>query len=206
MHNKFSRWREIGRKAMHFESNISSNSNKKMWWICNEGHEWQDTPNHRSHGRGCPYCSGHRVLKGYNDLATTHPSLIFEWNTARNDLTPQQVSAGSNRHVWWICNEGHEWKDTVVHRVTDRGCPYCSGRRLLVGFNDLATTHPRLAKEWHPSKNENLTPQMLTKGSNKSVWWVCWRCKHEWKTTVNHRTSSYKETGCPNCAGKVKEE
>ena len=57
-------------------------------------------------------------------------------------------------YVLW----GHEWQATVNDRSTGYGCPVCSGNTVLAGYNDLATTHPELAKQWHPTKNGNKTP------------------------------------------------
>ena len=36
----------------------------------------------------------------------------------------------------------------------------------------LAETHPDLAKEWHPTKNGNITPKMISAGNGKKVWWL----------------------------------
>lgn len=52
------------------------------------------------------------------------------------------------------------------------GCPYCAGRKVLAGFNDLATREPEIAKQWHPTLNGTLTPQMVTVGSHKKAWWA----------------------------------
>ena len=66
---------------------------------------------------------------------------------------------------------------------------------------NLTTTHPELIKEWHPTKNGELTPQQLTFGSNKKVWWIC-EHGHEWEVSPNGRTS--RPTGCPYCSGRKK--
>ena len=63
---------------------IAPSSSKKVWWICSKGHEWQATPNKRSKGSGCPYCSNNKIMKGYNDLETTNPSVLKEWNYKNN--------------------------------------------------------------------------------------------------------------------------
>ena len=36
---------------------ISYGSAIKVWWKCQNGHEWEASPNHRSNGRGCPECA-----------------------------------------------------------------------------------------------------------------------------------------------------
>ncbi len=124
-------------------------SGKKVWWVCKKGHEWEDTVNHRSRGRSCPYCSGKRVLIGFNDITTTHPIVAAEWNYEKNNpLLPTQFTAGSTKKVWWCCKYHHEWKSVIESRTRGTGCPYCTNRKVLIGFNDLATTNPRVAKEW----------------------------------------------------------
>ena len=59
---------------------LTLGSNKKVWWKCSIGHEWQTTIYNRNCGKGCPYCAGILVIKGYNDLKTVNPSLAKEWN------------------------------------------------------------------------------------------------------------------------------
>ena len=179
-------------------SDVLPNSNKKVWWICKNGHEWQDSISHRSANRGCPYCSGKRIIIGKNDLETLCPEIAKQWHPTKNgNLTPRDVSKGSNRKVWWVCNLGHEWQDSISHRSAKRGCPYCSGQRILKGFNDLATTHPLLIREWNYEKNEIL-PDTISRGSNKKVWWKCEE-GHEWQASIGSRSAG---VGCPICAVK----
>jgi len=103
------------------------NSNKKAWWKCKKGHEWQATINSRNNGIGCPYCAGKKVLPGYNDLATTNPELALEWHPNRNEsLSPTMVTSGSHKKVWWKCNKGHEWQATIDKRNRGNRCPVCA--------------------------------------------------------------------------------
>lgn len=178
---------------------VSVFSNKKVWWLCDEGHEWQAVINSRRNGAGCPFCSGQRAIVGINDLATVNPDLASQWHPSKNgQLSPQNVKASSNRFVWWLCEEGHEWKAMIYDRSNGCGCPICSGHKVLVGYNDLATTMPALAKEWHPTKNGTLTSRDITSGSKKRVWWLCSE-GHEWQAVISSRKSGY---GCPYCAGQ----
>ena len=176
---------------------VTYGSPKKVWWICEKGHEWESTIANRRKC-GCPYCSNQKILVGFNDLATTYPEVAKQWHPTKNgDLKPTDVIAGSSKKAWWICEKGHEWEATIASR-RKHGCPYCSNQKALVGFNDLATTHPELVKEWHPTKNGDLKPTDIVAGSNKKVWWMC-KFGHEWEAVSFTRT---KQSGCPFCSAK----
>ncbi|MBR3173717.1 MAG: hypothetical protein IKF24_04240 [Eubacterium sp.] len=184
-------------------SEVSVGSNKKIWWKCEKGHEWEASPHNRSKGRGCPICSNKLVLIGYNDLATKNPQLSFEWNYEKNgSLLPTQVSIGSSKKVWWKCEKGHEWEASVNSRTKlGTNCPFCSGRKSVKGTNDLATVYPDIAKEWNYEKNIDLRPEDIGAYSSQKVWWKCEK-GHEWQATVNNRTGVNK-TGCPVCSNRV---
>ena len=177
-------------------------SNLKYWWQCKTcGYEWQDSPSHRNgRGSGCPFCAGRVVISGKNDFATLHPLIAQEWHPEKNrSLLPSQVSRCSNKRVWWKCAMNHEWVARINDRVSDNTqCPFCQNRKVWVGFNDLDSTHPEIAQEWHRDKNAIL-PTEVTAGSSKKVWWKCAH-GHEWQAVIYSR----KTRGCPFCAGKHK--
>ena len=178
--------------------NLSISANKKVWWQCEKGHEWQAMLNSRAQGIGCPYCANKKVLVGYNDLATVNPELASEWNHIKNgNLKPQDVTISSNRRVWWQCKLGHEWETVVGHRRKSN-CPVCSGHKVLVGYNDLLTTNPDLANSWHPTKNGTLKPTDVTRGCDKKVWWRCEK-NHEWEAVISSRSAG---CGCPYCSNQ----
>ena len=187
-------------------SNVIANSGTKIWWKCPKCKgEWQTTVDSRSSGhRGCPYCAGKKVLSGFNDLKTTHPDLAKEWHPIKNNnWKATEVIAGSHKKAWWKCSEcEYEWQAVVESRALgNRGCPVCSNKICVPGKNDLKTTHPDLAKEWHPTKNGDLSPINVTKGYDEKVWWKCPKCHGEWQCHVYARTGK-DNTGCPYCAGQ----
>lgn len=176
----------------------------KVWWQCEKGHEWQATIISRTfNGNGCPVCAGKVVIAGVNDLASANPTVATQWHPTKNGtLTPEQVTPFSNRKAWWICDKGHEYYSVIAHKVQNSsGCPYCTNRKVLAGFNDLATLEPEIAAQWHPILNGELTPQMVTVGSHKRIWWQCSE-GHSWKAVIYSRTGSRKH-GCPVCVGRV---
>lgn len=175
---------------------MTTSSNQKIWWICSKGHSYECTIQHRTNGDNCPYCSNHQVLVGYNDLATTNPEIIKEWNYEKNEqIMPTMVTSGSGKKVWWKCPNGHEWIAPVYSRSKGNGCPICSNKKIQVGINDLSTTNPDLAKEWNYEKNVNIKITEVTANSKAKVWWMCPK-GHEWETTVEHRNRG---RGCPIC-------
>ncbi len=171
-----------------------------VWWLGECGHEWTASISSRSSGYNCPYCSGKRILEGFNDLNTVSPILASEWHPTKNGaLSPKDISSGSGKKVWWLGKCGHEWQARVSDRLFHKsGCPYCQRKKLLRGFNDLESLNPTLAIEWHPTKNAPLSPRDVTSNVNKKVWWLS-SCGHEWQASVSSRNSG---DGCPYCSGK----
>ena len=187
-------------------SQVLSGSHKKVWWRCEKGHSWQAAIVSRtSDGTGCPVCAGKLIIPGENDLASRFPDVAAQWHPSKNGtLTAQAVSPFSNRRVWWICKRGHSWQAAVSARTLwESGCPYCTGKKVLPGFNDLATRQPEIAAQWYQPLNGELTPEMVTLGCNKKVWWQCEK-GHVWQAVIYSRCGAQK-AGCPVCAGTVKE-
>ena len=268
-------WKKNNENSV-FPQQITTKSNKKVWWLCKNGHEWLEDPYKRSLGKKCPICNHKRVLVGYNDIQTLFPEIAEEWDFEKNigtdiktvvvgshkkvfwkckkcgyvweacvaDRTkqghgcpvcarkkivesrrktivqkngsvdsevllsewdyeknnphlPSEYSNGSGKSVWWKCKKcGYSWQAKIQNRANGRGCPCCSNKVVVRGINDLATTHPNLAKEWHPTKNGALSACDVTYGSGKKVWWLC-PVGHEYQATVLHRSNGH--TNCPIC-------
>lgn len=109
-----------------------------------------------------------------NSLEVINPDLCKEWNYKRNkNLHPKMFTANSGEKVWWICKNNHEWEAVIGSRNNGRKCPICTNRKLQIGFNDLKTLFPELAKEWDYERNMDLSPKEITKCSGKKVWWQC---------------------------------
>ena len=171
---------------------LTRGSHRVERWRCSAGHEWTASPNVRSRGSGCPYCSNEAVLPGYNDLATTHPGLAAQavgWD-------PTTLTYGSPRKMPWLCSEGHTWSAAVGQRAGKErtGCPYCAGKAVLPGYNDLATKFPNIATQavgWDPTT--------VTAGSSVKRAWQCPQ-GHEYVMAVGNRT--HQGQACPYCAGR----
>ena len=177
-------------------SDVTAGSGKKVWWLLTYDDPktgkhfnflWQAAIASRVKGAGCPFLTGHKVWKGFNDLATTHPELAAQWHPIKNgDLKPSDATAGSSKRVWWLQSYddektgrhfSFEWMSSINHRVCGAGCPYLSGKAVWRGFNDLETyckENGRLdiLSQWNYEKNGSLTPSDVTAGSNRKVWWI----------------------------------
>lgn len=165
-----------------------------VWWKCDKGHSWKLRIAVRSQGIGCRYCSNMAVLPGFNDLKSNHPEIANQIDMSVTSVDASQIVSKSPRSLDWVCSLGHKWKAAVKTRVAGRGCPYCAGVKVLVGFNDLASTSPDIAKQWDKEKNE-ISPSEVHHGSKKRAWWKC-PDGHSWSAVIQSR----RIRGCPHCA------
>ncbi|MCP4912813.1 MAG: hypothetical protein GY909_06820 [Oligoflexia bacterium] len=146
---------------------------------------------------GCTRCKKNKKLQKKN-LQAEYPNIAREWHKTKNgNKLPSSFSPHSNKSAWWSCNTcDHSWSTKISNRTSlGRGCPACANKVIIAKKNDLKTTHPYLAKEWHPTKNKDLKPSEVTYGSGKKVWWLCPN-KHEYKASILHRSHG---TECPKC-------
>ena len=189
------------RNAGLLPTEVTAGSGKKVWWKCENGHEWPAYICNRAlKNYGCRKCSKHEVVIGENDLPSMYPKLAQEWDYEKNGvLTPQMVSIGSHKTVWWRCEKGHEWPAQIKSRVAGCGCRYCTNQDVWVGYNDLQTTNPELVVEWNWEKNEDILPTQVMAGGTRYVWWKCSK-GHEWNATIVSRT--HMNSGCPKCAAE----
>lgn len=182
---------------------VAPGTMRKVWWRCPKGHSYCAAISSRA-GRntGCPICAGQKVMQGENDLASQYPRLAAQWDREKNGaLTPETVTPNSNRRVWWRCEKGHSYSAVIAYRVRSGSeCPICTNRKVLPGFNDLAAKEPVIASQWHPTLNGSLTPQQVTPGSSRRVWWRCEK-GHAWRAVISSRTGKQR-CGCPVCAGR----
>lgn len=179
-------------------SNIPAHSRKKYSWIGKDcAHVWEATATSRASGSNCPICAG-KVVDGTTSLAAKNPELVRQWS-AKNDVKPNMVHAGSRSSAWWICDEGHEWKAEINSRAKGTGCPVCTGRIVKEGFNDLATLNPSLADEWDYDSNGDIKPSEVSLNSHTPFWWQCNKdTGHKWQAAPKTRNGS--SVGCPYCS------
>lgn len=192
---------------------ISYGSNILLNWKCKNGHCWQAPPSNRIKGIGCPYCSNHKVLSGFNDLVTKRPDIADQWDYERNGrLKPNMVTTGNRKHkIWWICpnNPEHHWKATVLSRTSGCSCAICaeqqrtiSKRQTYIKMNgSFADNFPHLLEDWYNEKNnaDGVYPNSIPTHYSELVWWKCHKCGYIWQATPDGRARGH---GCTNCYRK----
>lgn len=187
-----------GKNSSLMPSDITSGSNKKVWWKCskNPHHEWQASPKQRtSQNNTCPIC---------DSIAVKFPKIAKELHPTLNTLKSSEILASSHIKVWWKCDKGfdHIWKASPNQRTSRQkpgGCPICSGYHV-VKSNSLAYVYPELTIQWDFIKNNNISPDKIYARSRKKVWWKCSVGEdHTWKAQIKSRANG---VGCPICSGR----
>lgn len=140
-----------------------------------------------------------------NSLEKQNHELAEEWHPSKNgNLKPEHVAPYSNIEVWWKCENGHEWMATPGERNNNgrkKKCGRCLGI-VVSNTNNLALTHPKIARQWHPTKNNEITPDQVLSSSRIRAWWIC-DCGKEFPMAINYRTQKQKEVCCKDCNLKI---
>jgi hypothetical protein len=180
---------------------IGTGERNNVWWLCLQGHEYEATPANRVHEKteSCPYCTRRIAISGVTDFVTENPTLAEELAALQPEgVEPAKLRSHSNVKFRWRCvvYQDHFWESAPSDRLRGFGCPICNGKKVLQGFNDLASTQPEVADQWHPTRNGHLKPTEVATRSNKIVWWLCDQ-GHEWKANISPRALG---VGCPRCS------
>ena len=180
---------DLAAEADGWDPSIYVPKNRNVSWKCKNGHVHRAKIADRLKGYGCSICSGRRKQIGFNDLATTHPEIAAQ---ARG-WDPTTYVPKSREKIQWSCSFGHTWFATVNTRVKGHGCSVCTNRKIIIGTNDLASTHPEIAEQAH-----GWDPTTVVAGSDKIVNWEC-KNGHTWPARVTRRTQG---SGCPTCSNQ----
>ena len=100
-------------------------SQKKIWWICAKGHDYEAKICHRTNGSTCPYCAKRKVGHGNSLKDNDRGDICKEWNHKRNSKGPEQYLPTSSKKVWWVCSKSHEWESIISNRTNGSNCPTC---------------------------------------------------------------------------------
>ena len=137
----------------------------------------------------CPCCYNYR-LSITNNIIAIAPELKNEWDYKKNHpFKPEKVIASSGKKFWWICktNPNHLWQAPPNRRVgtpntKKNGCPLCPGNSNPKKI--LSNLYPKIAKLWHPTKNNYLLPSQVSIGSGRVIYWRCLEKNHIWSQPI----------------------
>ena len=190
-----SEW-DVDKNAGIKPDSISFHDNRKYYWLCSKcGHSWKASPNNRAYGKSCPRCAGQVVDPEINSFAAINPQLIAQWDLEKNyPLTAWDIAAYDNRDYYWKCDNNHFWRASPTNRTKGTGCPYCKGKRPVVGDNDFASRCPELAKRWDSQKNKK-GPEEYFPDSATSVYWLC-ENDHFFRAPIREMVLRWR---CPVC-------
>ena len=112
-------WEANGRAGLE-PGELKRFSRKKAYWICNkcpkgQPHRWQARIDLVTQGSRCPCCAGKQACS-CNSLQALHPTIAAEWDYTRNEGTPDDYPARSNKNVWWY----NHWRGHFQSRISNR--------------------------------------------------------------------------------------
>ena len=192
-----SRWSPKNNKS---PSTVFFNSRTESFiFVCAENHEYKSAPGNAKENY-CPTCSNNSFQSGFNDLQTIRPDLAAEFVTMGKVSDPKLVSSWTRDAARWKCSLGHEWDVSIRDRVQGHNCPFCANKRVLEGFNDLASNRPDIASQWHDKKNMPAKPSHVITASPKKFWWICPQ-GHSYEQSLFNRVN--RGANCPICSNRT---
>ena len=125
-------WLKLNKKSFELISDKYEDADQKLKWKCSKsscGESFESTWASISQDGGCSYCRGFKVGKS-NCLANKNPNLAKQWHPIKNGcLTSFDVTCGSNKKIWWKCENEHEWEARVDSRNSGSGCRTCNNMK-----------------------------------------------------------------------------
>lgn len=175
---------------------FSPGSGQRVGWVCAAGHRWQATIKNRTkNGSGCPECDRAKaperkrrlLARKFGTLEDASPDFLAMWDREANgDLAPSALAQNSGHRVSWRCRYGHAFVKTPAQMKNNASCPIC---------RSLTSLYPAIAAEWDRERNTEISPDDVTPGSSRRVWWRC-AAGHRWQAVIAMRASG---TDCPIC-------
>lgn len=127
--------------------------------------------------------------------------LWLKLNKSQFELLENNIYLNAHQKLSFYCNKCKDYPKISWNNVqSGQGCGICVGKQTGM-YHNLAVQFPDIVKEWHPTKNGDLTPKDVSYGESRKVWWLCSK-GHEYFSSINHRTNG---RGCKKCADLQRE-
>ena len=156
------------------ENILYTSRDDSIWWICKEGHSYQQSVWYRiNYTSECPICSFKLIQPGINSLLDTDEELARELSP-NEPQKPYELYKYSKYRALWKCPTCHgEYSYLICERkVGDDSCPYCNNRRPLEGFNTLETVLDDIESIWGDSNDKAYTELLPS-----SSYYAKWKCR-----------------------------
>lgn len=141
-------------------NDVSYASHKKVWWLCDKGHDWEGIINKRTlRNKTCPVCKtiiidektkqlqliidtkneeNHKKSFGIN-----YPDLVKNWNYLKNEFTPFDIRSKSHKKIWMKCSKNHEWEIMIFELINNKNC---NCKKCYLENNNLQLLYPKIAQ------------------------------------------------------------
>jgi hypothetical protein len=170
-----------------------TNSRNNIKCRCKKcGHEWFAPPKNLLQGYGCHECNVKNKQKSYQEdflrqLKEVHNDKVIALDDYINMYTK----------IRFQCEHSHVWLAEPHNVVRGHGCPYCAGKALLVGFNDIWSARQDIAILLKNPEDG----YKYVKSSKARVDFVCPYCG----STINKRINDVYNHGfvCPMCSDGI---
>lgn len=201
-HADFEQYYDTANNERPFNS-YSNSSNEYVWWKCNKNHSFRWSIINFSRGGvfKCPICTNRQLLVGENDLKSQYPDLALEFDSAKNNILPEEILyTNTDDSIWWLCKEGHSFQRSIWYRVNNvRECPICNRTIVIKGINDFESTYPDITSIWDYAANAR-TPDSISDKNNDKYTFKCQK-GHRYETLL--RSVIYNDFQCLVCNFKL---
>jgi hypothetical protein len=193
---------------------LFSRSPGEYWWKCSESsfaHSYKSSVKARIANRRCPYCSGTKILPGFNDWKTLYEVELMDllWDYKKNvdsngyPIEPENLGVDDREMRYWKCLKGdHERVISISSAIQGwrlgKTCRTCAGFRAVSGVSDIPAMFPELLTRLNPSLHHDGDLNGVHPGSELEFNWVC-ENNHEWRRSIREEIRA---KGCSKCIGK----
>ena len=194
-----------------FDSSLANVSKNNNWcsYCANQNKKLCDEDK-------CSHCYNNSFAS-YDGKTVNGKLKVDCWHSTKNgELTPRNIAKQSNKKYWFQCDVCNHDFDSSLANVSgnNRWCSYCANQKLCNDINcnycfnksfasyDKKTVNRKLKIDcWNHTKNGELTPRQVTKGTHKKYWFQCDVCNHDFDSSLGH--VSGRNRWCPNCKNKT---